>query len=124
MFGRPASPQVAQLLGIENLRSGRTRGPGRIEASGSVLEVAERGLPEGTHVVWCVRPQHVGLGGEGGHSAAVRDVANLGAWIEVAVELDGGLSLIARTLDGDWLRPGERCRVEIAPEHVTLWPAQ
>ncbi|HWD65793.1 MAG TPA: ATP-binding cassette domain-containing protein [Solirubrobacteraceae bacterium] len=124
VFSRPASPEVAQLLGIENLREGRIRGPGRLDASGTLLEVEDPGLPDGTKVVWCVRPQHVVLERDGPHAAAVRDVANLGAWREVAVELAGGLGLIAHTLDGHDLRSGERCRVGIAPEHVTLWPAQ
>jgi molybdate transport system permease protein len=122
VFARPASPEVAQLLGIENLRGGRIRSPGWLDASGTALEVDDPGLPDGTEVVWCVRPQHVVLGGSGAYGAAVRDVADLGAWREVAVELEGGLSLTAQTMDGHALAAGEPCRVAIAPEHVTLWP--
>jgi ABC-type sulfate/molybdate transport systems ATPase subunit/ABC-type sulfate transport system permease component len=124
VFGRPASPQVAQLLGIENLREGRIRGSGRLDARGTVLEVDDPGLPDGSEVVWCVRPQHVVLSGGGAYGATVRDVVDLGAWRELTVELAGGLELTVQTMDGLALRAGESCRVAIAAEHVTLWPGQ
>jgi molybdate transport system permease protein len=122
VFGRPASPEVAQLLGIENLKGGRIRGPGWLDASGTVLAVDDYGLPDGTEVVWCVRPQHPVLTSGPGYPATVTDLVDLGAWREVGVKLDGGLDLIVRTLDGQGLAPGQSCRVSIAPQHVTLWP--
>jgi molybdate transport system permease protein len=126
VFGRPASPQVAQLMGIENLRSGRISARGRMISDGTPLEVEDGGLPAGTEVLWCLRPQHASLDGDGAvasYAGRVLDVCDLGAWREVDVRLEGGLDLTLRTMDGRALRPGAPCRVTIAPEHLTLWPS-
>ncbi len=124
VFERPASPEVARLLGIENLRSGRISGRGRMTSQGTPLEVEDGGLPTGTEVTWCLRPQHAVLTAEGGYAGVVTDVCDLGAWREVDVRLDGGLDLTTRTMDGHALSPGQSCRLSIAPEHVTLWPRE
>jgi ABC-type sulfate/molybdate transport systems ATPase subunit/ABC-type sulfate transport system permease component len=122
VFARPASAQVAKLLGIENLRAGRVRGRGWLAVGGTLLEIEDCGLPDGTEVEWCVRPQHLVLTRGLGYPATVTDLVDLGAWREVGVRLDGGLELIVRTLDGQGLEAGQSCRVAIAPEHVALWP--
>jgi ABC-type sulfate/molybdate transport systems ATPase subunit/ABC-type sulfate transport system permease component len=121
VFERPASPQVAQLLGLENLRAGRIRAPGWLDADGTPLQVDDQGLPDGTKVMWCVRPQHAVLSGGEGYPGTITDLVDLGAWREVGVELRGGLDLTVRTMDGRALRTGQSCQVAIAPEHVILW---
>lgn len=124
VFEQPDSPQVAELLGIENLREGRIRGRGWMDANGTLLQVEDQGLPDGTKVVWCVRPQHAVLTGGEGHPATITDLVDLGTWREVGVKLTGGLDLTVRTMDGRALRTGDTCQVAIAPEHVTLWAAE
>jgi molybdate transport system permease protein len=121
VFERPASPEVARLLGIENLRTGQISGQGWMTSEGTRLRVLDRGLAEGTPTVWCLRPHHALMASDG-YAAMVTDVVDLGTWREVLVRLDGGLELTVRTMDGLALAPGERCHVAIAPEHVTLWP--
>jgi ABC-type sulfate/molybdate transport systems ATPase subunit/ABC-type sulfate transport system permease component len=62
VFGRPASPQVARLLGIPNLIPATVAEPGVlvIGGAGGLRIVAETGdLPTGTGVLWTIRPDHV-----------------------------------------------------------------
>jgi ABC-type sulfate/molybdate transport systems ATPase subunit/ABC-type sulfate transport system permease component len=126
VFERPASPDVARLLAIDNVRSGRVLGPGQITSEGTELHVEGPRLPRGQTVTWCVRAEHVTLAplrdaGPTTYPATVAEVFDLGAWREVTVHLDGGLALTARTVDGRDLDPGRECRVMVAPGDVTLW---
>jgi ABC-type sulfate/molybdate transport systems ATPase subunit/ABC-type sulfate transport system permease component len=132
VFARPASPQVARLLAIDNLRHGQILEPGRLCSEGTEFEVAANGLPAGADVAWCLRAEHVVVRpGDGGpvpgsdagaeRPAVVLDAMDLGAWVEVTVRLSGGLTLTARTVDGRGLQPGNGCRVRFSPADVTVW---
>jgi ABC-type sulfate/molybdate transport systems ATPase subunit/ABC-type sulfate transport system permease component len=126
VFERPASPDVARLLAIDNVRTGRLLSPGRIASDGTELHVEDPRLPPGQTVTWCVRAEHVTLtplldAGPASYLATVGEVFDLGAWREVTVRLEGGLVLTARTVDGRDLEPGRECRVGVAPGDVTLW---
>jgi len=145
VFERPASPRVARLLAIDNLRTGVIAGSGRLVSDHTELAIRETGLTPGTTVSWCIRSEHVVLLPEmvGGAEvplprsvspsrdahfalaatcpAVILEVFDLGAWREVTVCLDGGLELTARTVDGHRLLPDQRCRVALAPEVITLW---
>jgi ABC-type sulfate/molybdate transport systems ATPase subunit/ABC-type sulfate transport system permease component len=128
VFERPASPEVSKLLAIDNLRSGRVLAPGRVLSEGTELIIANAGLRPGTEVSWCVRAEHLMLwppldGAPATYPATVVEVFDLGAWREVTVRLDGGLMLIARTIGGRELEAGSECRVGLAPDDVTVWPA-
>ncbi len=131
VFARPSSARVARLLGVDNLRSGTWIGPGRMLAEGTELACPDLGLPPGASVTWCIRAEHVVVDGavppgrsEGGSVGVVLDAADLGAWHEVVVVLDGGLQLTARTPTPPRLAPGDRCRVAVPPEALTLWSGE
>ena len=126
VFERPASPEVARLLAIDNVRTGRVLGPGRITSEGTELQVEAPRLRPGQTVTWCVRAEHVTLTsprdvGPATYPGTVREVFDLGAWREVTVGLEGGLVLTARTVDGRDLEPGRECRVGVASRDVTVW---
>jgi ABC-type sulfate/molybdate transport systems ATPase subunit/ABC-type sulfate transport system permease component len=126
VFERPASPDVARLLAIDNVRTGRVLGPGRIASEGTELQVEDPRLPPGQTVTWCVRAEHVTLTpprdvGPPTYPATVGEVFDLGAWREVTVRLEGGLVLTARTVEGRDLEPGRECRVGVPPVDVTVW---
>lgn len=126
VFERPASPEVARLLRIDNLKSGRILGPGRIHTEGVELVGIASRAEAGTEVMWCVRAEHVSLlplaeGGSDGYPGSISEVFDLGVWREVTVRLDGGLTLTARTVDGRDLAPGRRCRVGLPPGDITVW---
>lgn len=128
VFGRPATPAVARLLGMVNLHSGRVAGPSSLESDGVTLRVAETGLALGTPVIWHVRPERAELrDGLSDTSAApvywasVLDVVDLGTWWEVVAMLDGGLELTVRTAAPVGTAPGGRCQVHVPVDAVTFW---
>jgi molybdate transport system permease protein len=126
VFERPASPEVARLLGIDNLRTGRVVTSGHVMSDGTELTLVDLGLPPGTAVSWCVRAEHVALWpldepGLETYQATVIEIFDLGAWREVTVRLDGGLMLTARTIGGREFDPGHRCRIGLSSVDVTMW---
>jgi molybdate transport system permease protein len=140
VFGTPASPQVAALLGIANAHRGVTLGDGRIRSGGVELRAGARELTTaGVEVAWSVRPERIELRADGRYTATLLDDADLGAEGELTVALDGrsvdgtsdsasatddgGIELTVRTLDPSELEIGQPLRIEIPPEHVSVWPA-
>jgi molybdopterin-binding protein len=76
VFGRPASPEVARFVGLENLLPGRVAGAddGLLTVDTGALRVRVPGqLPVGRPVLVCVRPEDVVL--RPGAAAPVRDSA-------------------------------------------------
>jgi molybdate transport system permease protein len=148
VFARPASPQVARLLGIPNLTHGSVAAPGLL-AVGRLLITAQTGsLSSGTPVLWTIRPDHItvtrgaddqpdgsavasrddGFGTGAGpltgrYPAAVEDVADIGTLTTLTVRLPGGEELRVRTTAAIDLAPGDRCTVRLAPDDITAWPA-
>ncbi|MCW3019386.1 MAG: hypothetical protein JWN10_1694, partial [Solirubrobacterales bacterium] len=123
VFGAPSSPAVAALLGIANARRAVAVTGGLISSDGVEIEVAARALAPGGEVSWCVRPERISLDPLGRYEAVLRDDVDLGSSRELTVELAGALELTVRTAATARLTIGERLRVEIAPEDVTVWPA-
>jgi len=133
VFSRPASAPVARLLGIPNLFAGTVVAPGVLESDGCRVRTDDVGLVVGTQVQWSIRPELVGLvpgdgdPGDGATAAlagTILDVAHLGATAEVVVALSGDLWVEARAPEPLDLTAGERCVVELAPEAITVWPAE
>jgi molybdate transport system permease protein len=143
VFERPASPRVAELLAIDNVREGEILDADRLASHGTVLAVPDTGLASGTWVTWCVRSEHVLVYPEScsergwvddpgpfcaddfdegmSRPAVVLDVFDLGAWREVTLRLDGGLELTARTVKGRELVAGLRRQVVVASGAIQVW---
>jgi molybdate transport system permease protein len=128
VYARPASPRVARLLGIQNLHHGTVTTPSALTAAGAVIAVDAGQLPVGTDVLWCVRPEHVSVGAPGGYPATVVDHADTGTTVVLTVELVGGPTLTARTINGPDttsspdLAPGDSCQIGLDPAAITIWP--
>jgi ABC-type Fe3+/spermidine/putrescine transport system ATPase subunit/ABC-type sulfate transport system permease component len=123
VYNRPASPEVARLLGIQNLGHGVVAGPGAITV-GELLIAAETGdLPVGGDVLWTIRPDHVAVAAGGAYPAIVDDVADIGTITTLTVRLPGGPELRVRTTDPGELAPGDTCRVDLDPAAITIWPS-
>jgi molybdate transport system permease protein len=137
VFRAPGSPQVAALLGITNAHRGVALGDGLIRSCGVELRTGTTELAAGTDVAWSVRPERIELRADGRYAATLLDDADLGAERELIVELlgmtvdgagasklggDKGLELTVRTLDSRELTIGAALRIELAPEHVSVWP--
>ena len=123
VFSRPASPEVGRLLGIQNLLTAVVTGPGEITAGTLRIAAATADLSAGSEVLWCIRPDRITAGDQGGYAALVLDVADLGTYTSVTVELAGGPELRIRTAAAGGLERGHSCRVGLDPEFITLWPA-
>jgi hypothetical protein len=114
---------VARLLGIQNLATGVVTGPGEITAGTLRIAAGTGELPEGSEILWHIRPDRITVGDHGGYGAVVTDVADTGTYISVTVQLAGGPELRIRTADAAGLEPGDSCRLGLDPGFVTLWPA-
>ena len=113
VFAAPGSPRVAALLGIANARPGTVIGADLLDSQGVHIRAPTRGMPEGSDVVWCVRPERIrvaaagrgepdGRGGQrpaSAYKAILRDEVDLGSVRELTVLLAGKLELIVRTSD-------------------------
>jgi molybdate transport system permease protein len=126
VFGAPGSPQVAALLGIANAHRGVALGGGTIRSGGVELRAGATELAAGIGVAWSVRPERIELRADGRYTATLLDDADLGAERELTVALDGippgeGLELTVRTLAAHELSIGQTLRVELLPEHVSVW---
>ncbi|HVX21874.1 MAG TPA: ATP-binding cassette domain-containing protein [Acidimicrobiales bacterium] len=132
VFSRPASPEAARLLGIQNVRHGVVRAPGQVDAAGVVLRADTGHLATGTGVLWRVRPESVtvlpaGAAGRSSPADATRlaadlvDVADLGTAVDAEVAVGRAFTLRARA-DGAAALPAEGpCLVELPCAAVTVW---
>jgi ABC-type sulfate/molybdate transport systems ATPase subunit/ABC-type molybdate transport system permease subunit len=122
IFSRPASPEVARLLGIRNLHPGQVTAPGVVRTGGIDLPVADRAILPGTSVHWSVAADHVRVAADGPITVDIVDVADLGTSTELRVRL-GQVELFVRTTSDSHMAPAGQCRIEIPPEAVNVWPS-
>jgi ABC-type sulfate/molybdate transport systems ATPase subunit/ABC-type sulfate transport system permease component len=123
VLARPASPQVAALLGVANTHGGAVEAPGVIRAGGLALAAPTGRMATGTAVSWSVRPEDIVLDGDGfPHRATVLDAIALGAQQELTVQL-GELELSVRTVRPAAAIPGDEVGLELPADAITVWPA-
>lgn len=124
VFDAPASPQVARLLGLTNVRRGVMSAGGVVVTGGVRIDTCAT-LPPGTPVTWCVRPERVVLGDTGDHRVSITDVADLGSELRVELEWPQGLQLQAHQLisDGGGPAVGDTGWVRLDRGSVSVWPA-
>lgn len=122
IFHAPGSPQIAALLGIANTHRGVILAPDRILSDGAEIAAPTDGLPAGTPVVWCVRPEHVRIAPDGRYAATLIDDVDLGAVRELTLVLDPALALTVRHRDAQRLDIGQPLRLDLAPQDVSVWP--
>lgn len=126
VFRRPDSPEVARLLGVDNLLRGEAGDDGWIltgEGAARLSVLGGASFPPGTSLLWSVRPERVSVGHTGRYQATVTDVADVGTATLLRVRLLGGPDLTARTVEDVDLAAGDDCWVDFAPDDVTAWVA-
>jgi ABC-type Fe3+/spermidine/putrescine transport system ATPase subunit/ABC-type sulfate transport system permease component len=131
VFARPACEQVAELLGVANMRRGRLRRGAIVHGGAVALAVNGVSARAGEDIAWCVRPEAVRLLARGElhdglatHPARVLEHFYLGTAHELTLALGGTLELTARTTAPCRLAPGDSVLVGIAPADVRVWPAR
>jgi ABC-type Fe3+/spermidine/putrescine transport system ATPase subunit/ABC-type sulfate transport system permease component len=136
VFSRPASLEVARLLGISNLYHATVVSSELIDADGVLIATSDTGLAVGTRVAWSIRPERVkvrsntltGDGEDLANSAALpgtlSDVADIGTALDLFVALSPHLELQIRTTEPLTMAVGDRCRVVLARDFLTVWPAE
>ena len=127
VFSRPASVEVAKLLGVENLNVASVRTSSAINVGGGWLAVPDTDIEVGTSVWWSVAPESVVVSALADSSDArdalvgvVVDVADMGATYDIFVNVDG-LEVVARTRGLIDVQVGSRCRIECDRTSISLW---
>jgi molybdate transport system permease protein len=123
VFAHPASREVAALLGIPNVNSGRVMRRGCILAGGCELLAPTAELDVGNEVLWSVHPEDVAIDRGGPYPATVIDALDLGARRELLLAL-GELELTARIGRGQPVPAGSTQRIQLRPETIDVWPAR
>ena len=134
VLARPASPDVARLLGISNRLSATVVSPVAIELDGVRLDVTPTDLAIATNVAWSIRPERVGVHLEKDRrddAAASRwrrvrvlDVADVGSAVDLFVALTPTSELHARISGPTELHAGDECWIDLAPDDISLWALQ
>jgi molybdate transport system permease protein len=121
VFARPASPQVARLLGVANVNLGRMSPGGSIDAWGTRIDTTDAVHDPGTAVLWRVAPERVALAPAGRLTGMITDVAELGTSVDYFVRVNPELELRARTAGPLPLAVGGVCGVEVPADAVQVW---
>jgi molybdate transport system permease protein len=122
IFTRPASPEVARLLGIANLHRAVLGSDGCLDAGGARIPVDPQGISPGTPVLWSIRPERVVLGATEGLVGTIDDVAYVGTAFDLLIALAPHIEIQARTADPVDYQAGDPCRITLPPAAITLWP--
>jgi len=126
VFDAPASPAVARLLGLTNVREGVIADDGSV-LSGGVRIRTEASLPAATAVTWCVRPEFVRVDPNGEHQVTVTDVADLGSRLLLDLEWSSGLKLQAHQVISSagpsWPEVGSALGIDLDPAGISVWPS-
>ncbi|HWC34015.1 MAG TPA: ATP-binding cassette domain-containing protein [Mycobacteriales bacterium] len=127
LYRRPATPQVAQLLGIRNAlemtvgRSGTVTTP-----DGFTLPADTAGLEIGTKVVAVVNPRTVGLGRGTGRPVTVTDVAEFPDHLLIEVRAGETTELVLQAGVPDArrkpVRRGDQANLTVPASAVTVSP--
>ena len=123
VYNRPASPEVARLLGIQNLTPGIVAGPGEIMTGTLRIRASTGELPPGSDILWSIRPDHITISEQGEYEAAITDLADIGTLVTLTVQLARGPELRIRTAGAARLNQGDGCRLDLDPDSITLWLA-
>ena len=123
VYGRPRSPTVGRLLGVENMYAGTTAEGGLLVPEDiHVLACGADTLGPGVPVWWSIRPERIELGppNSGDLPANVIDITDLGSVVDVEVQLGNALTLRVRTFHAVEEGP---CSLRLPADAIDVWPA-
>lgn len=131
LFSRPASREVARLLGISNLHPARTTDSGLLGSDGTHIGVDTGNWTRGTAVLWSIRPERIGVRSLGDVSdpdpsltrltGTLVDLADVGTAVDLYVRLGEELELHARLANAVDLVVGEPCILTMFRDDIDVW---
>ena len=132
LFSRPASAEVARLLGVENMNIGTVSTSSTIDVGGGMLSVPVTEIAVGTAVWWSIAPELVRVSSALDDPSSdatdalpgtVVDVADMGSTYDIFVHVVDGVEVLARTRGALEVEVGSRCRIELDRSAISLWEA-
>jgi ABC-type Fe3+/spermidine/putrescine transport system ATPase subunit/ABC-type sulfate transport system permease component len=128
VFSRPVSPEVARLVGVDNVHVGSVVSSTILAVGDALVTIPPTTLARGTHVHWSVRPENVYVvaltspPAPGDFEGRMIEIADTGLAYELFVEFGDAMEMRARTTRAPDVAPGERCRISFRAETVSVWP--
>ena len=132
VFSRPASAEVARLLGVENMNVATMSTSSTIDVGGGLLPVPVTEIAVGTAVWWSIAPERVRVSSAIDDPSSdtadallgtVVDVADMGSTYDIFVHVVDGVEVLARTRGALEVEVGSRCRIELDRSAISLWEA-
>jgi putative spermidine/putrescine transport system ATP-binding protein len=120
LYSRPATPFVAEFVGLSN-RVGAVVGEGTASVLGSTVPTLPGSVATGRGVA-LVRPEFVRVRPDAGGAASVVSVSFLGPISRVRCSLTDGQEVTAQVSSGEGARlaPHDRVTLEVEPEPVLV----
>jgi iron(III) transport system ATP-binding protein len=133
IYGRPATPFVADFVGTMNFLDGTVRAQGEVEIGGRRLACETGALAAGAAVQLCLRPEEVRVQGVSAQSpnafaAELLDAEFLGAFVRATLRLagEGAPELLADIAPGVvrdlGLRVGQSLTLALPAERLVVYP--
>ncbi len=133
VFSRPASAEVARLLGIGNVTPAQVVSDDVILCGDVRIRANATGFSRGDRVAWSVRPERVTLREPKAPEVfdpevssvpgTIRDVAYVGVASDYLVSIGPAQELTVRSFDTSRWEIGQACVVSIRASDVSLWPS-
>jgi molybdate transport system permease protein len=129
VFSRPVSPEVARLVGVDNVHVGSVVSSTALAIGDALVPIPPTTLARGTSVHWSVRPEYVDVAAwtspaaTGDFVGRMIEIADTGLAYELFVEYGDGMEMRSRSTSPPDVAPGERCRISFRAEAVSVWPA-
>jgi iron(III) transport system ATP-binding protein len=127
VYDEPATPFVADFIGVMNFLEASVEDPGAVRVEAYSIAADTHAWAKGTPVSCAVRPEDVSVGEPGrGLPATVTEAESLGAFVRLYLRLDSGGELRADVQKSAGGRPhapaGAAVSVNITPGRVRLYP--
>ncbi|MHB8813520.1 MAG: ABC transporter ATP-binding protein/permease [Steroidobacteraceae bacterium] len=120
VYQRPATAQVARLLGADHPSDGMVAAEDAIAVGPeAVLQVAGPSLECGRRVKWSVLPGRARLGAGGRYEGIVEEITSAG--LERRVTIRFGNTHVRIPGDCSDLAPGRVCRFDLDPRMIQVW---
>lgn len=128
VFSRPASADVAKLLGGENLNFATISSVSTMAVAGTTIQIPPTQLRADTMVWWSVAPENVRVTRRldtdaEGIVGVVKDVVDMGTSYDLFIIVGDGVEVLARTRGALEVEVGAECQLLFDRDAIALWEA-